>query len=192
MDKTLKDKAINFKGKEYVEVKERVKFFNDTYKNGSIITERLNVDGKEYFKATVCPDVDRPLRIFTGHSQASFSDTTSFVNKTSATENAETSAVGRALALMGIGVIDSIASMDEINKTTYTSPSPLKQSNTDEVVREPIDMSKSPTDVDNEFNKSTCQNCGAKIAISKQGKPYCTNRCWLPENRHFITEFKNK
>jgi tetrahydromethanopterin S-methyltransferase subunit D len=34
-------------------------------------------------------------------------------------ENAETSAVGRALAFMGIGVIDSIASVDEINKTTY-------------------------------------------------------------------------
>ncbi len=165
MDKTLKDKAINFKGKEYVEVKERVKFFNDTYKNGSIITERLNVEGKEYFKATVCPDVDRPLRIFTGHSQASFSDTTSFVNKTSATENAETSAVGRALALMGIGVIDSIASMDEINKTTYTSPSPLKQTNTDEVVREPI-------------NHLTvkCGVCGSlmveKSGVNKDGKSW--------------------
>ena len=31
-------------------------------------------------------------------------------------ENAETSAVGRALAMMGIGVIDSIASVDELNK----------------------------------------------------------------------------
>jgi len=39
-----------------------------------------------------------------------------FINKTSALENAETSAVGRALAMMGIGVIDSIASVDEITK----------------------------------------------------------------------------
>jgi transcriptional regulator NrdR family protein len=38
------------------------------------------------------------------------------VNKTAALENAETSAVGRALAMMGIGVIESIASVDEINK----------------------------------------------------------------------------
>ena len=39
------------------------------------------------------------------------------VNKTSAIENAETSAVGRALGLiMGIGVIESIASADEMNK----------------------------------------------------------------------------
>ena len=134
-DKSLKNKAINFKGKEYVEVKERVKFFNDLYPNGSIITERLNLEGKEYFKAIVTPDCSKPERIFTGHSQASFSDSQSFVNKTSATENAETSAVGRALALMGIGVIDSIASMDEINKTTYASPKPPQQT---ELVKEII------------------------------------------------------
>jgi hypothetical protein len=118
-DKTLKDRSIDFKGKKYVEVKERVKYFNNTYPNGSITTIHLKNTDKEYFKAIVTPDCDRPSRIFTGHSQASFADTTSFVNKTSATENAETSAVGRALAFMGIGVIASIASMDEINKTTY-------------------------------------------------------------------------
>lgn len=151
-------KTINFKGKEYVEVKERVKYFNETYKNGSIATERLNVEGKEYFKATVTPDVANPLRIFVGHSQASFDDISSFVNKTSATENSETSAVGRALAMMGIGVIDSIASMDEINKTTY---SPVQPSTL------------------NEFAKSKCQKCGAPIAMSAQGKPYCSAKCWL-------------
>jgi len=62
----------------------------------------------------------------------------------------------------------------------------------DDMIREPVDMSKSPSSPDNEFNKSNCQNCGGTIAISKLGKPYCTNRCWLPENKHFITEFKNK
>jgi len=163
MDKQLKDKTINFKGKEYVEVKERVKYFNDTYPNGSIVTIHMEHPDKEYFKAIVTPDCDKPNRIFTGHSQASFSDTTSFVNKTSATENAETSAVGRALALMGIGVIDSIASMDEINKTTYTSPSPLKQTISNELVKEPI-------------NSLTvkCGICGSvmveKSGINKDGK----------------------
>jgi hypothetical protein len=62
----------------------------------------------------------------------------------------------------------------------------------DNVVREPIDMSKSPSSPDNEFRNSTCKDCGGRIAISKLGKPYCTNRCWLPENKHFITEFRNK
>ena len=73
-----------------------------------------------------------------------------------------------------------------------TSPSPLKQTINDGVVREPIDMSQSVSSPDNEFRNSTCKDCGGRIAISKMGKPYCTNRCWLPENKHFITEFKNK
>lgn len=107
---------IKFKGKDYIEVKERVKYFNNEYKNGCIKTEKLENGDREEFKAIVIPDIKTPERFFTGHSQASFDDSTSFVNKTSATENAETSAVGRALALMGIGVVDSIASMDEINK----------------------------------------------------------------------------
>ena len=40
------------------------------------------------------------------------------VNKTAALENASTSAVGRALGYMGIGVIESIASADEMAKAT--------------------------------------------------------------------------
>jgi ribosomal protein L40E len=49
-------------------------------------------------------------------------------------------------------------------------------------------MAKSPTHPDNEFNKSVCQHCGGKIAISAAGKPYCVNKCWLPENSHLRTK----
>jgi len=186
MDKQLKDKAINFKGKLYVQVADRVNYFNDTYPNGSIQTVLVSEPTSRLviFKAIITPDV-KENRIFTGYSQASFDDSTSFVNKTSALENSETSAVGRALALMGIGVIDSIASMDEINKTTYTSPSPLKQSNTDEVVREPI--LKSDGD---------CEVCGSTLVLktgtNKDGKKYqgffCPNS--KAGEKHTITNFK--
>ena len=126
MTKDLQEKAIQFKGKSYVQVKDRVAYFNTEYSNGCIETELVEVrDSMVIFKAVAIPDVDKPNRYFTGYSQASFNDTNSFVNKTSALENAETSAVGRALAFMGIGVIDSIASVDEINKTTYT-PRPIQ------------------------------------------------------------------
>jgi hypothetical protein len=168
MDKQLKDKAIDFKGKLYVEVKERVKYFNDTYSKGSITTERLAVDGKEYFKATVCPDTDYPNRVFTGHSQASFADTGSFVNKTSATENAETSAVGRALAFMGIGVIDSIASVDEIHKAN---------NEVKDIIREPTE--------DNKGLIVYCETCNAKMVnrsgINKDGKKW--NGWFCPVNK---------
>lgn len=106
--------TIDIKGKEYVMVKDRLIAFNEMYPNGSIVTEKTELDTRVEFKATVTPDVEKPTRIFTGHSQAVWGD--GYINKTSALENAETSAVGRALAMMGIGVIESIASADEVIK----------------------------------------------------------------------------
>ena len=110
----LRDKAIDIKGKQYVLVSDRVLYFNETYPNGCIITERLSNENMEIFKATVTPDCDKPERKFTWYSQAKWWEW--FINKTAAMENAETSAVGRALAMMGIWVIDSIASADEMRK----------------------------------------------------------------------------
>lgn len=123
-DKQLTNKAIKFKGSDYVMVKDRVIYFNETYPNWSIATERISQDWMEIVKATITPDCDKPQRFFTGYSQAKRWD--GFINKTSALENAETSAVGRALAMMWIGVIDSIASMDEINKAENTAKSQTK------------------------------------------------------------------
>lgn len=119
MDKQLKGKAISVKGKDYVQVKDRVLYFVETYQSGSITTEILENSERVTVKATVDTGTGQK---FTGHSQAMWDDKTSMVNKTSALENAETSAVGRALAFMGIGVIESIASSDEVNKALNTKP----------------------------------------------------------------------
>ena len=115
----LKDKAIDIKGKKYVLVSDRVLYFNENYPNGCIQTVRETIWDMEVIKAVVCPDCDVPWRVFTWYSQAKRWD--GFINKTSALENAETSAVGRALAFMWIWVIDSIASVDEINKAENTA-----------------------------------------------------------------------
>ena len=110
----LREKAIDIKGKQYVLVSDRVLYFNETYPNGCIVTERLSNENMEIFKATVTPDCNKPERKFTWYSQAKWWEW--FINKTAAMENAETSAVGRWLAMMWIWVIDSIASADEIKK----------------------------------------------------------------------------
>src|SRR5580698_5879089 len=111
MAKDLKEKAIDFKGKKYVLVSDRVLYFNDVYPDGCIQTEWIQTqDDLVVIKAFVYPNRIED-RYFTGHSQAKWGD--GYINKTSALENAETSAVGRALAFMGIGVLDSIASVDE-------------------------------------------------------------------------------
>lgn len=115
-DKQLKNKAVKIQGKDYVLVSDRILYFNENYENGSIHTELLTDPGNELIviRATVFPDASNYHRKFTGYSQERVGE--GFINKTSALENAETSAVGRALAMMGIGVIESIASADEINK----------------------------------------------------------------------------
>lgn len=110
--------TINIKGSEYVLVKDRVVAFNQMYPNGSIVAELVSdYDSKLIvMKSTVTPDTDKPARKFVDYSQAVIGD--GMVNKTAALENASTSATGRALAMMGIGVVDSIASVDEIHKAT--------------------------------------------------------------------------
>lgn len=124
-DKQLVDKAIDIKGKKYVLVSDRIIYFNETYPNGSIVTDKWQDWDMVICQATVTPDCDHRCRYFTWWSQAKRWD--GFINKTSALENAETSAVGRALAMMGIGVIDSIASVDEINKAENTAKAQAKK-----------------------------------------------------------------
>lgn len=116
LDKSLKSKAIKIQGKQYVLVADRVVAFNNMHPNGYIMTDLLSQPDSDMVvvKAIITPDVENPERKFTGYSQARWG--AGMVNKTSALENAETSAVGRALAMMGIGVIDSVASADEVNK----------------------------------------------------------------------------
>lgn len=102
-------RTINIKGKEYVQVSERVRAFHDIHPNGSITTEYWLHDKTWVVKATVTDG----KRTFTGLSQA-----VAGVGMMGAValENAETSAVGRALGFLGIGVIDGIASADEMAK----------------------------------------------------------------------------
>lgn len=116
MNKSLKDKAIKIQGKNYVLVSDRVIYFNDTYPNGKIETKLISKPESDHIitKTKVTPNCDYPQRYFTGYSQAVIGQ--GMVNKTSALENSESSSCGRALAMMGIGVIDSIASVDEMSK----------------------------------------------------------------------------
>ncbi len=115
-----KIKTTNIKGKQYAEVHERIKHFRGepNYASLGINTEVLEWDkDKEeiIIRATIYDtnrDIGRILASGIAHERRD--DKQSFVNKTSYVENAETSAIGRALACMGIGIEDAYASAFEV------------------------------------------------------------------------------
>tara|TARA_B100000424_G_C22693560_1_gene378864 strand:- start:71 stop:589 length:519 start_codon:yes stop_codon:yes gene_type:complete len=109
-----KFKTTNIRGKQYVEVNERIKFFRqeDEYKNWTISTEFTALDSEMCVCKAIIADTNQRV-VATGHAHEERSG--SHINKTSYVENCETSAIGRALAMMGIGIDTSIASANEVN-----------------------------------------------------------------------------
>ena len=98
--------------KEYIQVNERVKAFRMLYPEGTISTDILAMkDGVVTMKATVLDDAGKILST----ALAQEKESSSFINKTSYVENCETSAVGRALGFLGIGIDVSIASFEEVS-----------------------------------------------------------------------------
>lgn len=108
-------KTINIKGKPYVQVNERVKEFRKLYPTYSLITEivELNPDFCTIMAKVVADD---GRTVATGLAREERDDKSSMVNKTSFVENCETSAWGRALGNLGIGIDESIASADEVSR----------------------------------------------------------------------------
>ena len=101
----------DIKGKDYVEVNQRVLAFRKLVPNGTISSEILSIgNGVVVIKATVLNEDGAVLA--TGISYEKENST--FINKTSYIENCETSAVGRALGFAGFGISTSIASADEV------------------------------------------------------------------------------
>ena len=106
----LELKTIVVKNKKYIMVNERVKAFRQICPEGQIVTEILSIDADTVtIKASVIID---GITVATG---TAFEErTASNINKTSYVENCETSAVGRALGFLGIGIDDSMGSADEV------------------------------------------------------------------------------
>lgn len=137
--------SIKIKGKDYIQVHERVAEFRrnanyapltieteiveknyseltgDIFKHkkdekGEIISsKKIGVKTSKVLDSIIIKCVIRNKDgniVSTGYAQEE--KTTSFVNETSFVENCETSAVGRALGFLGIGIKDSIASADEL------------------------------------------------------------------------------
>ena len=102
--------TTDIKGKEYVEVNQRIKAFRKLFPEGTIETDILKLEG------TICV-IKATIKIgdkILGTGIAYENEGSTFINKTSYIENCETSAVGRALGMLGLGIDTSVASAEEV------------------------------------------------------------------------------
>lgn len=104
-------KTTDIKGKEYAEVNQRIKVFRMLYPNGSIATNLESLkDGVVVMSCEVRDENGKLL----SRAYAYEKEDSSFINKTSYIENCCTSATGRALGYLGIGIDTSVASYEEV------------------------------------------------------------------------------
>lgn len=120
MEKNYNKYIVDIQGKPYMTVAGRLAMFWDDVSlieedklgvaNGSIITE-VTVSDKQVLTKAVATIGNRTA---TGWAGEVIGD--GFINKTSAIENCESSAVGRALGNLGYGLLDAggVASADEV------------------------------------------------------------------------------
>ena len=98
--------------KDYVEVNVRIMKFYEKYPEGRITTELVKWENDVIvMKATAYRD-NQDIPAATGYAYEK--EGSSFINKTSALENCETSAVGRCLAILGFEIKKSVASREEV------------------------------------------------------------------------------
>lgn len=103
-------KTVKIHGKDYVEVNERIKHFRCKYPDGQIITTLLSGGSEKcIIKAEI---IINDKVVSSGHAYEI--EGSGHINKTSYIENCETSAIGRALGIFGIGIDASVASADEV------------------------------------------------------------------------------
>ena len=108
-------KYTNIEGKDYAEVKERIAAFRRVYPEGAISTKIIEIDEQHCIvKAEVLNENGSLL----GQGHASETIGGSSINRTSMLENCETSAVGRAIGMCGIGIQGAVASAQEMQRAT--------------------------------------------------------------------------
>lgn len=114
--------VVNIRGKEYQTVALRVQKFREQHPDWSIITALISRDAETVVMlASVMNDQNRIIA--TGHAEEFRS--ASQINSTSALENCETSAIGRALAAAGFGGTE-FASANEVQNAIHQQSNPDK------------------------------------------------------------------
>ena len=112
-NRTKSLQTVDIDGGTYTLIAERIKHLANEF-DYSIETnaEFIEVLNAWKVKAVLTITEDGKTNTYSGHASEVIGS--SDINSTSALENAETSAVGRACAMAGIGVTENIASANEV------------------------------------------------------------------------------
>ena len=156
----MKLKTIDIKGVPYIKVNERLKFFRAFFPGWSLDTEIVSMqDGLITMKAIIKDDQG----VVRASGTAQEKDGTTYINKTSYIENCETSAWGRALANLGIGIDGDVCSADE---------------------RITANINNSKRDLSNEI---LCEHCGEPLMdfTDTDGDPHTVNELMTVSNQVF-------
>lgn len=117
----MKLKTIKIRDKDYVEVNERLKYFRENYADYSLESELVSCDNGICIMKAIIRNEKGEIKA-TGYAYEKENST--FINKTSYIENCETSAWGRALGNLGIGIDTSVASAEEVQNAINNQNTP--------------------------------------------------------------------
>ena len=199
-------KSQKIHGKSYAMVHDRINYFRGEamYKDLGIETEVIHFSEEHCVVRAFVRDKDGFI-LASGIAHEWKLDARSQVNKTSYVENAETSAIGRAMACLGIGTEDAYASAFEVESAKATQaaqaaeaaqtpksnviqhPTSSKPSQVAEMLGDQPEESEAPTQEPELSDKakaimSILNRCDSKQALEKAVEDKRPEVGKLPEN----------
>lgn len=166
-----KFKTTNIKGKEYVEVNQRLLYFRkeSKYDGWTVENDIIAVDSESCIVKTSIKDQTGKV-VASAHAQED--RTSSHINKTSFVENCETSAVGRALAMLGIGIETSIASSNEVQMAIAKQEQSQPSNETESVYDKAVVYIQSGASVEDKQARfdNTIKHYGKALSTTEKNK----------------------
>lgn len=166
---------------DYEPVEERLKRFWEVFPKGRVHTTLLSHDDKRVVvKAFLYRETDEHNPVSTGHAEEIVGSTP--VNKTSAVENCETSAIGRALANANFASRSraSREEMDKVNRQQEASDEPAVARAKDALLSLCHDNKLDTSKVAAEFHRVTGESLRDSANLVRINK-FAT---WLLNNTH--------
>ena len=119
--------SIDVKGKDYVMVPERIRAFRTLFPEGFIKTDILSMENGVCVMKTKVGYYENGHEIVLGTGLAYEKESNGYINKTSYIENCETSAVGRALGFLALGIDGGgICSAEELVNAVKNQDNPVR------------------------------------------------------------------